>query len=250
MVDCLFSQVNPRRGSRLYELVAEQMEEMILSGQVQTGERLPSESELGSQFSVSRTVVREAIKVLTDKGLVRPEPGRGTFVDRPDSALLVTSMDTIIRVEQCSLGELLELRRMIEVPAAGLAAERATKTQQEKLICLASVLEHDGMGVRQFLLSDKALHVAVARATGNELVAVMVGALMELCWKLQLVPVQTYPNSRPHHNAIAKAIQEGDREAAELAMNNHQLQIQQDLAPYAQWSQAIGHNRQDSTPPE
>jgi GntR family transcriptional repressor for pyruvate dehydrogenase complex len=235
MVECLFSQVNPRRGARLYELVAEQIEEMILSGQIQTGDRLPSESELGSQFSVSRTVVREAIKVLTDKGMVRPEPGRGTFVDRPDSALLVTSMDTIIRVEQCSLGELLELRKMIEIPAAGIAAERANLAQKEKIACMASVLEQDGMSVRQFLLSDKALHVAVARATGNELVAVMVGALMELCWKLQLVPVQTYPNSRHYHNAIAGAILNGDRMAAEQAMSAHHQQISQDLAPYTGW---------------
>ena len=121
----MFTQISPRRGTRLYELVAEQVEEMILSGQLASGDRLPSEAELGEQFSVSRTVVREAIKVLADKGLVRPEPGRGTFVARPDVELLVTSMDTILRIEQCTLADVLELRRMIEVPAAGLAAKRA-----------------------------------------------------------------------------------------------------------------------------
>lgn len=90
----MFTQVRPRRGARLYEQVAKQIEDLILSAQLASGDRLPSESELAEQFSVSRTVIREAVKVL-----VRPEPGRGTFVSRPNSDLLAASMDTILRIE-------------------------------------------------------------------------------------------------------------------------------------------------------
>jgi len=225
----LFNEIHPQRGARLYELVAKQIEDLILSGRLSSGDRLPSESELGRQFSVSRTVIREAVKVLADKGLVRPEPGRGTFVRKPDPELLAASMDTILRVEQCSLADLLELRRMIEVPAAGLAAARADSEHRAAIEAAFIELEQQLHSGSKFMLADKAFHVAIARATGNELTAAVVGALMALCWKLQLVPVQYYPNSMPHHRAIKDAVLAGDQEGAESAMSAHHDQIWGDL---------------------
>jgi GntR family transcriptional repressor for pyruvate dehydrogenase complex len=235
----MFTQIRPRRGARLYELVAEQVEEMILSGQLASGDRLPSEAELGAQFSVSRTVVREAIKVLTDKGLVRPEPGRGTFVARPDVEVLVTSMDTILRIEQCTLADVLELRQMIEVPAAGLAAKRSRAEDRAAMRSAYEGMEDGKLIARQFLLADKAFHVALARATGNELVVAMVGALMELCWKLQLVPLQTYPDSMPHHRQILEAVVAGQRSAAQKAMAAHHNQISATLSAVAEAGRAV-----------
>ena len=235
----MFTQISPRRGTRLYELVAEQVEEMILSGQLASGDRLPSEAELGEQFSVSRTVVREAIKVLADKGLVRPEPGRGTFVARPDVELLVTSMDTILRIEQCTLADVLELRRMIEVPAAGLAAKRAGANDRAAMRSAYEEMQDGKLSARQFLLADKVFHMALAHATGNELVAAMVGALMELCWKLQLVPLQTYPDSMPHHRQILEAAITGQSAAAEQAMAAHHDQISATLAAVAEAGRAV-----------
>lgn len=178
---------------------------------------------------VSRTVIREAVKVLVDKGLVRPEPGRGTFVCRPDSELLVASMDTILRIEQCTLADLLELRRMIEVPMAGLAASRAEENDCAAIEKAFTELEQQLSSGSRFMLADKDFHVAVARATGNELTAAVVGALMVLNWQLQLIPVQVYPNSMPHHRAIKEAILARDREAAEQAMAAHHDQIWTDL---------------------
>jgi GntR family transcriptional repressor for pyruvate dehydrogenase complex len=239
----LFTQIRPRRGMRLYELVAEQVEETILSGQLASGDRLPSESELCEQFSVSRTVVREAIKVLTDKGLVRPEPGRGTFVSRPDAEVLVTSMDAILRIEQCTLEDLLEMRRMIEVPAAGLAAVRATPEMKAAVCQEYDKMLQSQQTTRLFLLADKAFHVALAHATGNELVTAMVGALMELCWKLQLVPLQTYPDAMPHHKAILEAVLTGKAVAAERAMAAHHDQI---LTTLAAAGEAVSRARQES----
>jgi GntR family transcriptional repressor for pyruvate dehydrogenase complex len=187
--------------------------------------------------------VREAIKVLVDKGLVRPEPGRGTFVSRPDAEVLVTSMDAILRIEQCTLQDLLEMRRMVEVPAAGLAATRATAEQKKALRQDYGDMLQGQQTTRRFLLADKAFHVALAHATGNELVVAMVGALMELCWKLQLVPLQTYPDAMPHHKAILEAVLAGDADAAEKAMAAHHDQI---LTTLATAGEAVVRARQES----
>jgi len=225
----LFKEIRPRRGARLYELVAEQIGELILSRQLSVGDRLPSEAELGDLLSVSRTAVREAIKVLADKGLVHPERGRGTFVCKPAPELLASCMGTILRVEQCSLADLLELRRTIEVRTAGLAAACSGDEQAAAIQEQFAELEIQLCSAGGFMLADKGFHVAVARATGNELTAALVGALMVLTWKLQLIPVQVYPHSMPHHQAIKEAILAGDRDAAEKAMAAHHDQIWADL---------------------
>ena len=226
----LFKEIRPRRGARLYELVAEQIGELILSRQLSVGDRLPSEAELGDLLSVSRTAVREAIKVLADKGLVHPERGRGTFVCKPAPELLASCMGTILRVEQCSLADLLELRRTVEVRTAGLAAACSGDEQTaaiQKRFAELEIQFHNGAG--GFMLADKGFHVAVARATGNELTAALVGALMVLTWKLQLIPVQVYPHSMPHHQAIKEAILAGDRDAAEKAMAAYHDHIWADM---------------------
>jgi GntR family transcriptional regulator, transcriptional repressor for pyruvate dehydrogenase complex len=227
--DPLFTAIQPTRDARLYELVAGRIEGLILSGQLPSGYCLPSEAELGQRFSVSRTAVREAIKVLTDKGLVRPQPGRGTFVCRPDPELLAASMNTILRVERCTLSDLLELRRLVEVPLAGLAAQRATPEHKVALKSALEALEGDGGSHTRFMLADKAFHVTIARASGNELSAALVDALMSLSWKRQLFPLVVYENAMPFHYAIADAILAGDDAAAIEKMAAYHGQIRADL---------------------
>jgi GntR family transcriptional repressor for pyruvate dehydrogenase complex len=214
----------------LYEQVAEQIGELILSRRLEVGERLPSEAELGELFGVSRTVVREGIKVLADKGLVHPEPGRGTFVSKPAPELLASCMDAILRVERCSLADLLELRRTIEVPTARLAAAKTDAVSRVALKERFARLEQQLDSPGGFMIADKGFHVAIARATGNELTAALVSALMVVTWKLQLIPVRVYHRSMPHHRAIQAAILAGDREGAEAAMDAHHDQIQADLS--------------------
>ena len=226
----LFTEIHPRRGERLYEQVAEQVGELILSRRLDVGERLPSEAELGELFGVSRTVVREGIKVLADKGLVQPEAGRGTFVSKPAPELLASCMDTILRVEQCSLADLLVLRRTVEVPTAGLAAAQSGAASRLELEQRLAGLEQQLDSPGGFMLADKGFHVAIARATGNELTAALVGALKVVTWKLQLIPVQVYHRSMPHHRAIQEAIRAGDRAGAEAAMDAHHDQIWADLS--------------------
>jgi GntR family transcriptional repressor for pyruvate dehydrogenase complex len=69
---------------RLYEVVVERLQKLVIDGQLKEGDRLPSESDLARQFGVSRTAIREAIKSLVEQGVVVVRPGSGTYVDRTD----------------------------------------------------------------------------------------------------------------------------------------------------------------------
>src|SRR6266852_9996771 len=85
---------------RLYEQIVQQIEESILKGVLKPGDQLPAEPELAQQFHVSRTAVREAIKVLREKGLVEAYSGRGTFIKNETSQAIRQSLDLMIKIGQ------------------------------------------------------------------------------------------------------------------------------------------------------
>src|SRR5207245_5188617 len=86
------------RTSRLYEQIVQQIEESILKGTLKTGDQLPAERELAEQFGVSRTAVREAIKALSEKGLVEAYSGRGTFITNGTSQAIRQSLDLMMKL--------------------------------------------------------------------------------------------------------------------------------------------------------
>src|SRR5215469_16452495 len=85
------------RTARLYEQIVHQIEESIVKGALKPGDQLPAERELAQQFGVSRTAVREAVKVLREKGLVEAYSGRGTFITSGTSQAIRTSLDMMIK---------------------------------------------------------------------------------------------------------------------------------------------------------
>src|SRR6266568_6981324 len=127
-IDCMYS---PIQSLKVFEQVAVQIEERILNGELRAGDRLPTERELAEQFHVSRTAVREALKTLAQKGLVDMRPGRGTLVIDGTTGALGDSLGLVMRLELGAVGgsdKLIEVREILEVQIAGLAAERATET--------------------------------------------------------------------------------------------------------------------------
>ena len=127
---------------RAYERIVEQIEEAIESGALQPGERLPSERELMAQFSVSRSTVREALRVLQARGLVRSRPGdpHGAEVLPFSPAALHKSMTTLARVDELSLGELVQFRMVLDASANLLAAR--LRTDEELAEMDAAIAAH------------------------------------------------------------------------------------------------------------
>ncbi len=117
------------REPRLSDKVAELLLETIFRRGLQPGDRLPSERELGEQFGVSRTVVREAVRELAAKGLIEVRTGSGLRVAAVDAAAVSESMSLYLRGGSVDFARVHEVRRLLEVEIAGLSAERATAEQ-------------------------------------------------------------------------------------------------------------------------
>ena len=166
------------RGLRLSDRMAEQVLDSIISNGLRSGARLPTERELGEQFRVSRTVVREAVRSLVGKGIIDARPGRGLRVAAPGAAAAQQSMALYLRDRvEFDYRKVSEVRRMVEVEVAGLAAGRATQDEIEQLqgVCerMAGVLDDVELASQ----ADLDFHRWLVRATRNELLVVMLDAI-------------------------------------------------------------------------
>ena len=207
------------RHGRLSGQVLLQIEKMITE-RFPLGAHLPTEDELAEQFRVSRIVIREAMKILEDRGVVEVRAGRGTIVvpaksDRVKSSLyrLIRSSGTPMLQEML---QLLELRGVLEESAAGLAAVRATEVDlAEAEAALKSMRE--GTVAEVVHAADLQFHIAIARASGNRFFEIVLEPLTEVFLK-QIQLTDKLNRGVEYHSEILKAIQRHDPVAARLAV--------------------------------
>ncbi|SDH58180.1 FadR/GntR family transcriptional regulator [Nonomuraea jiangxiensis] len=219
----------------LAESIAERLFQEIIEGRLTTSKPLPPEGELATTYNVSRLTVREAIRILRTQNVVRIRRGRGTEVNPPEEW---TSLEAVVRASEGSLGpgpeRLLEARRMIEIGAAQLAAERRT---DEDLVQLGVQLDEmraaSAAGdVTRFVEADIRFHDVIMRASGNIFVPLLFvpfgRLLIEARRQTSAVP-EIQRNAIEQHANIVDALTEGDSEQARVAMEAHMQQTQRDL---------------------
>ena len=201
----------------------------VLDGQLSTGDRLPPETELARQFSVSRPTIREALSALESQGLIRKVPGAGggSFVQTVDhnalGQLVQESMHNLLRLGSVSYEEVAIVRQHLEVPSVALAA--ANRTEEDVAELRRILEEQKSRSVDDPLIAelDAQFHTAIARMSGNRVLASLVYALhreSEPVGYLELSPAvgrETYLQ----HQRIVKAIASGDVQAGEAAITEH-----------------------------
>jgi DNA-binding FadR family transcriptional regulator len=210
--------VEPRR---LYRQIADQIAQLIASGEFRPGARLPPERELASSLGVSRASVREAIISLEMGGLVEVRVGTGIFVTAP------VAQDTTGRDGGPGPFELLQARRLVEGEIAALAASKASREDLGSLReCVAHMEAHvDDFAVRE--ASDREFHLRIAKATGNGSLELVVEGLWnqraELWGRMQrhFHTVDLAHKTIRDHAAILEAIAARDPEGARSAMHRH-----------------------------
>src|SRR5439155_10446564 len=165
------------RAPRLSDKVADLLLETIVVRQLQPGERLPSERELGEQFGVSRTVIREAVRALAAKGVIEVRTGSGLRVAAVDSATVSESMSLFLRGSSTlDYPKVHEVRAVLEVEVAGLAAERATEDDIAKLRAICERMEA-AADVEEAALQDVEFHRVIAAATHNDLYLLLLDSI-------------------------------------------------------------------------
>jgi DNA-binding FadR family transcriptional regulator len=212
--------------TRSYEQVVEQIQDGIRSGSLVSGQRLPTERELGETFGVSRAVVREALKVLAAMGLVESRQGSGNYITSNPVPSITKALILSATPQEESLLALFEVREPLEALAARLAAERRTPEQAAAIAEAAQITVRAGEldDLEIFGAGDIALHGGVFAAAGNPYLTTVSSAVREvLNHALHLVTriTGTVPAAAAHHVRIAEAITRRDADAAEAAMATH-----------------------------
>jgi GntR family transcriptional repressor for pyruvate dehydrogenase complex len=188
----------------------------IESGRLGVGSKLSSEATLSQQYGVSRSVIREALRSCNALGLTVTKTGKGTFV-------VANKVANDLTLGQYAARDLTEARPHIEVPAAGLAAERRSDEELENLrhIVAAMATETDP---ESWVALDSSFHAAIARASGNKVFASVVadirGALAHQSETLNMVADRQHASDVEHQDILA-AIEAASPEEARAAMARH-----------------------------
>jgi GntR family transcriptional regulator, transcriptional repressor for pyruvate dehydrogenase complex len=226
----------PIQSVRVFEQVAEQIEKRILDGELRSGDRLPTERHLAEQFHVSRTAVREAMKILAQKGLVDMRPGRGTIVIDGANAAMQDSIDLVMKLRLGEVGgsnNLVEVREILEIEIAALAAARATEKEIAAMREAVKIMDESLDDADAFIAADNRFHEALAQATQNTLIFILVNSIVNLLseQRKQIFDVEGGPQrGQIHHRRILESVIRRDPQAAREAMRSHLRQVREDVA--------------------
>lgn len=223
----MFEQVV--REPRLADKVAGMMLETILARGLRPGNRLPSERELGEQFGVSRTVIREAVRSLAAKGVIEVRSGSGLRVAAVDAANVTESMRLFLRhSSDLDYPKVHEVRTILEVEIARLAAERATDGDIALLTEVCERMEAAIDDVEAAALLDVEFHRAIARSTHNELFLVLLDAIGDALLEIRRenLTVGSGAETVALHRRVLERIAAHDPEGARAAMKEHLASVQ------------------------
>ncbi|NLI91730.1 MAG: FadR family transcriptional regulator [Peptococcaceae bacterium] len=163
-------ELKPIKTKKIYEEIVEQIKQLILDGQIKPGDKLPSERHLVESFKVSRASIREALSALEMMGLLEVRTGEGAYIRQMQADSMVASLTWALSMEKGSVLELLEVRRMMEVQAAGYAAERATQEELDELEATLNSMKinlYNSSNVAE--KADHSFHYNIAKATHNKI---------------------------------------------------------------------------------
>jgi len=210
--------------------LAAQLSEEIAKGKFKPGDRLPPERELALQLGVSRTAIRDAIKLLAGQGILKVTHGSGIYVANQDR--ITGQIANLLTVREGSLRELFEVRKLIEVEAAGWAAERGQPQgfdKIKKIVEQANQALHDPASLARL---DAAFHLAVIEAGGNTILLRVMLNLLDLLAdaRKESLSIPGRPaRSAGEHNDLAHAILSNDPAGARRLMLRHLTSVEESI---------------------
>jgi GntR family transcriptional repressor for pyruvate dehydrogenase complex len=231
----------------LSERITANILDMIRAGDLQPGDRLPSERELATMMKVSRPSLREALRALALMNIVEIRQGDGTYVSTLEPGLLVEHFDFVFSLTDATFLELFDAREVLEVGIVGLAAKRIT---DEELAAIRACMGRSKEVVDDpaaFIQCDLELHELITKAAGNSLLSSFMQAIRQLGaasrQRTARLPGVTR-RSTLDHEAILKGLEARDPKAAQLAMQAHLCHVEQELEQLSADGQQQEHNYQ------
>jgi DNA-binding FadR family transcriptional regulator len=217
-------------GKDLRQRVVTRIVDLIRTGSLRAGDRLPPERELVEIFSISRPSLREAMRALSSLGIVESRHGGGTFVTDLDARTLLAPLDFFLQLSQVNIDDAFESRRIIEVEIVRKAAQQAKPADIKELngmIAAHATIQKDPVGFR---ILDSRFHEKLSAIAGNAMLQRIADALYNMNLHLRRRATEEpglIAESTADHTRIAAAIAEHDAERAAAEMTRHLEHIKQ-----------------------
>lgn len=218
-----------RRVRKSYEQVADQLRSLIVSGRLPQGGRLPTETQLAHELGVSRATVREALRLLAAQGLVRTAKGQagGSYVTLPTvdhiSESLSSNITLLADARDLTLEELIEVRELLEVPAARLAARRRREGDAERLRATIPP-DKPALDTQSEFVNNRDFHATLIECCDNRLLQIAaqpVFSALQTSLSRSGLPRVFHRSIHAHHRRIVDAVEAGDEDDAAREMHEH-----------------------------
>lgn len=208
--------------------VARRLEAFVLDGGYKPGDKLPSERDLALKFGVSRTAIREGIKLLTQNGLLQSSVGRGLYVGDLSTEPVLSSLNVLLRLGGGTVRDVVQVRNALEVLAARLAAIHATDDQLAELASLVAIMAQKRANLESYGREGPQFHLVMAQASQNPLIVALLEPALALMYRVERTALYPGPSSTPgtqrgldNHYRILEALKQRDPDAAAAAIENH-----------------------------
>lgn len=216
----------PIRSERVYEKVVGQVQSLLLSGRLQRGDRLPPEREMTELLGISRASLREAYSALELVGLIETRPREGTFI-RAKAQSSIPPLALFFLVEENFDEDFLEVRCLLEIQTARLAAQKMSSDQRKQLVRCAALMP-EASDDQSSIRYDQEFHRLLSQGGGNRMLTSLLTAISSVV-DHHILSMRTSlfsSDSRRQvlwkvHERIAKAVLEGDSHLAEECMREH-----------------------------
>ncbi|MCE9629100.1 MAG: FadR family transcriptional regulator [Planctomycetia bacterium] len=219
----------PAGRTALVDHVFEEVRQSILRGDYPAGSELPAAEKLAEGFGVSMTVIREALRALRSQGLVEVYQGKRPLVSAANSSAMVAMLGLSLG-RAGRMQDLMQVRWVLEVAIAALAAEHATKEHIERLAAAVDEMR-DGTTIDRQVDADVQFHRTLAEATGNPLFPILLQSLEDLLreFRRRSIKCRGVRSGVGEHAAVLKAVRARDSHAAREAMIRHMKLAEQTL---------------------
>lgn len=233
--------IQPIKNKRTTQIILEQIKKLIINGQLAPGDRLLTEHELAERFQVSRTSVREALAALSLTGILEIRQGEGIFVKTSPSNAVIEPLSFILLLEKGKLQNILEVRKALEVEAAGLAAMRRDEEDLAALKELISQMEEDLPEAKRSEELDLKFHLALAKASKNPLLDRLMNTVQEIMGQtlqvtralwLSATEGTTYRLFEDHRDIYEMILEQNTEKARELTYE-HLQKVELELVKYS-----------------
>lgn len=222
--------------NHLYEQVANLLEQQILNN-YEDGARLPSEQQLAEQYQVSRTIIRESLKLLKERGLIDSKTGSGSYVTRPEAQNIADVVYRIIQMDQIDYVSVFDMRMILELESVERVTRLGTDEELKEMEHLLKLMKDPGISNEKRSKYDFSFHYLIAKASKNPLLALMTEAIGKICEEMihkAFFLQDSLQDSIMRHNMIMDAIRNRDAEAAKDAMRGHLERSKRNYEEYLQ----------------